>query len=397
MNLRLHKEFFDALHSPDAVSGLTHTFYRYPARFSPLFAQAAIRAFTKPGDTVFDPFMGGGTTLVEASALGRRCIGTDINSLAVFISRVKTTPLSEGDLLAVHSWTAEIMDTVNMRKPPVRAIDWADLGYQRNISGKSTWPIRKAAELILANLGSLDTEEQRQFARCALLKTAQWALDCRTHIPPVKQFRGQFLRYLKEMMDGARDYADTLRRLGFRTDRFEHPLSLCVHRPVAGIEGEVKLAGFFPPRLILTSPPYPGVHVLYHRWQVRGRKETPAPFWITNTVDGNGASFYTFGDRKRRDLGPYYDNLRAAFSSLARIADENTLLVQLVAFSDPAWQLTTYLNVMEEAGFKEMAPQGAANSSDGRVWRRVPNRKWYALQKESQATAKEVVLFHRLA
>jgi hypothetical protein len=139
------------------------------------------------------------------------------------------------------------------------------------------------------------------------------------------------------------------------------------------------------------------VHVLYHRWQVRGRKETPAPFWITNTVDGNGASFYTFGDRKRRDLGPYYENLRAAFSSLARIADENTLLVQLVAFSDPAWQLTTYLNVMEEAGFKEMAPQGAANSSDGRVWRRVPNRKWYALQKESQPTAKEVVLFHRLA
>ena len=27
-------------------------------------------------------------------------------------------------------------------------------------------------------------------------------------------------------------------------------------------------------RLVLTSPPYPAVHVLYHRWQVKGRKET---------------------------------------------------------------------------------------------------------------------------
>src|SRR5207244_2812370 len=37
------------------VSGLTHNFYRYPARFSPRFVRAAIQAFTKPGDLVIDP------------------------------------------------------------------------------------------------------------------------------------------------------------------------------------------------------------------------------------------------------------------------------------------------------------------------------------------------------
>ena len=52
------------------VGGLTHNFYKYPARFSPEFARAAIEAFTEPGDLVLDPYVGGGTTLVEARALG---------------------------------------------------------------------------------------------------------------------------------------------------------------------------------------------------------------------------------------------------------------------------------------------------------------------------------------
>jgi len=74
------------------VVGLTHGFYRYPARFSPQFAAAVIEQFTELGDLVLDPFAGGGTTIVEGLARGRVVIGNDINSLAVFVSRVKTTP-----------------------------------------------------------------------------------------------------------------------------------------------------------------------------------------------------------------------------------------------------------------------------------------------------------------
>ena len=61
------------------VSGLTHTFYRYPARFSPQFAGAAIEAFSRPGDLVLDPYMGGATTIVEAIARGRQAVGCDLN------------------------------------------------------------------------------------------------------------------------------------------------------------------------------------------------------------------------------------------------------------------------------------------------------------------------------
>src|SRR5581483_9707933 len=92
----------DGICSQDRVSGLTHNFYRYPARFSPEFVRAVIREFTQEGDVVFDPFMGGGTTLVEAMAMGRNALGTDISSLATFIAQVKTTVFSDKQLSSVE-------------------------------------------------------------------------------------------------------------------------------------------------------------------------------------------------------------------------------------------------------------------------------------------------------
>src|SRR5262245_37585312 len=83
-----------AIAAKDPISGHTHNFYRYPARFSPLFVREVIRHYSQPGDVILDPFMGGGTAIVEALALGRKAIGVDLNSLAHFVSTVKTTPLS---------------------------------------------------------------------------------------------------------------------------------------------------------------------------------------------------------------------------------------------------------------------------------------------------------------
>src|SRR5258708_20248089 len=77
------------------VRGLTHGFYKYPARFSPVFAGTAIRAFTQPGDLVLDPHVGGGTTLVEAIAAGREAVGVDISTLAEVVSSIKSTVFSK--------------------------------------------------------------------------------------------------------------------------------------------------------------------------------------------------------------------------------------------------------------------------------------------------------------
>jgi hypothetical protein len=97
-----------AIAAKDPNCGSTHNFYRYPARFSPLFVREVIRQYSSPGQTVLDPFMGGDTTIVEAVSLGRKAIGLDINALAHFVTTVKTTSLSENDFSVLEKWSSQL-------------------------------------------------------------------------------------------------------------------------------------------------------------------------------------------------------------------------------------------------------------------------------------------------
>ena len=105
----IYIRFAEAVRNTDPVSGLTHKFYRYPARFSPQFAREAVLAFSKPGEVVLDPFMGGGTTLVEALATDRQPIGVDISPLATFVARAKTTLVSENALQVIEGWAEKVV------------------------------------------------------------------------------------------------------------------------------------------------------------------------------------------------------------------------------------------------------------------------------------------------
>src|SRR5690242_20695980 len=97
-----------SLHSTKPISGFTHNFYRYPARMSPELAHEVIQLFSHKTDIVFDPFMGGGTTIVEAVAAGREVIGIDLNPLALFVTAVKTTPLSANDQQMIKQWAEQV-------------------------------------------------------------------------------------------------------------------------------------------------------------------------------------------------------------------------------------------------------------------------------------------------
>jgi hypothetical protein len=72
----------------------SHNFHPFPARFPPPLPRTFIQALTSPGDTVLDPMMGSGTTLLEAFLLGRYGIGFDIDPLALLLAQTKVTPLS---------------------------------------------------------------------------------------------------------------------------------------------------------------------------------------------------------------------------------------------------------------------------------------------------------------
>lgn len=66
----------------------------YRACFKPQLPRFFIERFTAPGDVVYDPFAGRGTTLIEAALLGRRAIGNDVNPLSGMLTLPRLDPPS---------------------------------------------------------------------------------------------------------------------------------------------------------------------------------------------------------------------------------------------------------------------------------------------------------------
>ncbi len=83
----------------------THGYHAYPAMMIPQIARALMEEYAPKGKfrTVLDPYMGSGTTLVEATVRGVDSIGTDLNPLARMMSKVKTTHYDEAVIKAQYS------------------------------------------------------------------------------------------------------------------------------------------------------------------------------------------------------------------------------------------------------------------------------------------------------
>lgn len=70
---------------------LTHWIYPYKGKFHPQMIRALMNIIKiQNGETLFDPFVGSGTAVLEAQILGINAIGLDISPLCVLISKVKT-------------------------------------------------------------------------------------------------------------------------------------------------------------------------------------------------------------------------------------------------------------------------------------------------------------------
>lgn len=74
----------------DGGPALTHRLFRYPAKFHAPVARALLETYSRPGQTVLDPFVGSGTLLVEARVLGRSAVGADVDPVAVLVADVKS-------------------------------------------------------------------------------------------------------------------------------------------------------------------------------------------------------------------------------------------------------------------------------------------------------------------
>lgn len=376
-----------------------HEFYRYPARFSPELAASTIKAFSAPGDLVADFFVGGGTTLVEARRSGRLGVGSDINSLSVFVSRAKTRVYTAPELDEVTTWANAAIAPGSPSDVPT--LDPADLSYLRNVEGDELAAQRALLLRAVSELASVTSTNARALARCVLLRTAQWGFDMRREVPTAFELAQALVENASTTATAAAIASREYRIADEQTKADGMARSHVVHQGLPGISQKESVRRRGAPQLVLTSPPYPGVYVNYHRWKVRGRRETPLPYLLAGQQDGNGLAYYTMAARSDRSLRAYFDRLERAFRDVGRVCDEATTVVQVVGFSDVRDQLERYLETMSRSGFVEIKLDALATAEDGRLWREVPGRRWWARaggRSDVVAhTAREVVLIHRLA
>ena len=370
----------DNFTTSERISGLTHGLYRYPATTSPALVRDLLLGLSEENDLVLDPFAGGGTTLVEAVGHNRRALGFDINPVACLVARTKTTPLSESAWRELSVWASEVSghsgmaDVVSSSEPRIR-------NCPRELVEFLSW-----AKSQMVSIGSLDG---RRMAKCLLLNIARKQLETGSGIvdsPAV--LAGRVCRDVEIARASMEQLEQLAMQFGLSKSNVKTRRSI-VNADVEQISALETVGREV--QLVLTSPPYPGVHVLYHRYQIQGRKESPLPYWIIDRRDGHGARHYTLGGRSKKGETEYFDRITSIYTSIRAVLSSKSLVIQLVGFSDRSRQLPMYMAAMNQAGYDTASLPGHGSGSIRRI---VPNRRWHAANLVEADSSREELLVH---
>ncbi len=231
-----------------------HRLHPYLGKFVPQLAEVFLRRYAKPGQLVWDPFAGSGTTLVEANALGLRAAGCDLSAFNCLLTRVKTAAYDPVELLGDLVIVSEELDGVDIGAGGSGYLDqWfapqalAELAAFRAQIEHTSYPELWSVVLSrAARSARLTRHDDLDFPR----EPVRGEYFCHKHrrvCRPVGEARKFLRRYARDSAQRVQEFGD------LRTDN-----AVTV---VQGDSREVDPPG--PVDLVFTSPPYPGL-IDYH-------------------------------------------------------------------------------------------------------------------------------------
>ena len=375
-----------AVNDQSRVRGYTHRFYTYPAGFSPVFVEATIKSLSKKNDLVLDPFMGGGTTIIEALRANRKVVGIDLNPISTFVTKVKTTKISRKNIDEIEKWAYRMSNKINFKlkndkfyKKALSIINYKGLG-KKEISNLKK--VIKGASFYLKSLKKIKNKKENDFLRLLLLRCLRSTLHDKRPIADFHVFKAKIRSNSLDMLEGMKSLDQYLVNSRNKFKLYNKSSSK------THIVKELKSKKV---KLIVTSPPYPGINIPYARWQIHGRRNTTLPYLVLGFEIPENKSIFNFQNPRNETLNIYFDTMKKVFSSIRKISSKKTIILQLVAFNKETGVFDKYLKTMEECGFKELNLK-----SKGRVWRKVPNRSWQARYvKGDISTSNEVLLAHK--
>jgi DNA modification methylase len=235
-----------------------HSLHPYLGKFIPQLVEVFLHRYFTPGDCAYDPFVGSGTTLVEANAFGAASVGCDISAFNCLLSRVKTASYSLGALelgLKVSLEEARRSQEVGEEEASEWLREWYSeralrelLAYRSALARLDT-PISDVARVILsrsARSARQTTHFDLDFPRAPQLEP-YWCHKHRRTCRPVDEA----LKFLR------RYTLDTIRRLrDFSLLRSGEDIAV-LHDDAREVDLPLRATG------IITSPPYPGL-IDYH-------------------------------------------------------------------------------------------------------------------------------------
>jgi DNA modification methylase len=198
------------------TSYATHGYHRYPAKFIPQLARRCIEEYTDKEDIVCDPFMGCGTTLVEAIISGRKAVGVDINPVAWLITKAKTTPINP---VILNNEVKKLLDDLtlyieskNKKQSTLSNIKIEPI-IPQNERINYWFPhknIREELGIILSRINQIKNKEIRTFSLCAfsqILKNSSiWLMKS---VKPTRDLKKKptrplpaFKRHIRQMLKG---------------------------------------------------------------------------------------------------------------------------------------------------------------------------------------------------
>lgn len=163
----------------------THGIHTYPAMFIPQVARRLLETYSKEGDTICDIFCGSGTALVESNLLGRNAYGIELNPLAVFLAKVKTTPIDPQKLTKEHFALLDRLERVKdgeLQKPNFKNIDF---WFKEEV-------IFKLAKLKKV-IQEIEDETVRNFIMVAFSETVRYVSNTKTGEFKLVRMKGEKL------------------------------------------------------------------------------------------------------------------------------------------------------------------------------------------------------------
>lgn len=229
----------------------------YRACFKPQLPRFFIERFTKPGDLVYDPFGGRGTTGLEAALLGRFPVSCDINPLSQLLLKPRLSPPTWDELTRrVASLPLDIEVPVPadldvfFHPGTLRAITSLREYFRQRVAGKTLDPVDAWIQMVATNrltghsagFFSVYTLPPNQ----ATSVVAQRKINAkRNQTPPYRDIRAIILKKSKSLF---RDLTDKQRR--------DLPVAAARAQFVTASAEHTAAVADASIQLVVTSPPF---------------------------------------------------------------------------------------------------------------------------------------------